>query len=307
MAKATRSAPVCHDCGRQIDRPKRGRPAKRCADCKAAVGRVSYSESLTCPCGASFERVKPSGRRPIYCGPCRALARRKANQKFEQRRTLARVPKPLIPKPIRVKPTRECLDCDAPVTLGPKGGRAFRCASCRDTRAERQVRAEYEKRYGEVKRIREALNSGNVRSVPCEGCGAELESKPVGKFRRWCTKCTPAHRREISAAWRAANPDAWRRSARNADRRRRAAKMGVGSQPYLSEDIFERDGWKCLLCRRRINRKLKWPHPGSPSIDHTIPLSRGGVDAPVNVTAAHLRCNWVKNNRGGGEQLALIG
>jgi 5-methylcytosine-specific restriction endonuclease McrA len=52
---------------------------------------------------------------------------------------------------------------------------------------------------------------------------------------------------------------------------------------------------------------LKHPHVGSPTIDHIIPLSRGGVDGPVNVQAAHFGCNSRKNNRAAGEQLRLLG
>lgn len=89
--------------------------------------------------------------------------------------------------------------------------------------------------------------------------------------------------------------------------KRRAAKMAVDAVPYDPIEIYERDGWRCQLCRKPIKKKLKWPHPGSPSTDHLIPLADGGVDAPVNVAAAHLGCNQKKNRYGGGEQLLLIG
>ncbi|WP_158070491.1 HNH endonuclease [Streptomyces luteocolor] len=35
----------------------------------------------------------------------------------------------------------------------------------------------------------------------------------------------------------------------------------------------------------------------SPSLDHVIPLSRGGSHRRDNVQLAHLRCNLRKNNR----------
>lgn len=72
-------------------------------------------------------------------------------------------------------------------------------------------------------------------------------------------------------------------------------------------DIYERDGWRCHICRRSVLRDKAWPHPRSPSIDHLIPLTRGGAHEPTNVKAACLRCNVSKGNRGGNEQLLLIG
>lgn len=39
----------------------------------------------------------------------------------------------------------------------------------------------------------------------------------------------------------------------------------------------------------------------SPSIDHVIPLSRGGAHAMGNVQSAHLRCNSSKGDKLIGE------
>ncbi len=40
-----------------------------------------------------------------------------------------------------------------------------------------------------------------------------------------------------------------------------------------------------------IDRLLKYPDPDSLSLDHVMPLARGGEHAIDNVQAAHLRCN----------------
>lgn len=89
--------------------------------------------------------------------------------------------------------------------------------------------------------------------------------------------------------------------------RRRARK----SQAYVSDvrraEVFLRDGWRCHLCRKRIDPALLYPHPMSASIDHIIPLACGGTHEPSNVRAAHWICNSTKSDRGGGEQLLLIG
>lgn len=41
---------------------------------------------------------------------------------------------------------------------------------------------------------------------------------------------------------------------------------------------------------------LKCPDPGSPSIDHILPISKGGNDTIANVQLAHFECNWIKGD-----------
>lgn len=88
-------------------------------------------------------------------------------------------------------------------------------------------------------------------------------------------------------------------------RKYRALKRGNSHEPYAETYIYERDGWICGICGRKINKRLKRPNLLSKSIDHIIPLSKGGADAPTNVQAAHLRCNMIKQAQSGG-QLRLI-
>lgn len=129
-----------------------------------------------------------------------------------------------------------------------------------------------------------------------------------------------AHKKEIntlSKAYRLANKKkiaelkkAYQRKypekQRNISRKYRALKRGSNHETYTEAYIFERDGWICQFCGRKINKRLKWPNPLSKSIDHIIPLSKGGDDSPINVQAAHLRCNIMKQAQSGG-QLRLIG
>lgn len=61
--------------------------------------------------------------------------------------------------------------------------------------------------------------------------------------------------------------------------------------------IFERDEWECQICASPIDRSLRHPHPWSPTIDHIVPLVRGGSDEPSNLQAAHMTCNASKGDR----------
>lgn len=78
---------------------------------------------------------------------------------------------------------------------------------------------------------------------------------------------------------------------------RRAIMRGAESEVFEPVDIFERDGWKCLLCGDPVNRDLRWPDPMSASLDHIVPLSRGGVHIPSNTQCSHLVCNVRRGNR----------
>lgn len=87
----------------------------------------------------------------------------------------------------------------------------------------------------------------------------------------------------------------------DACRRRRAKlKNAPRVEKYDSLDIANRDGWKCHICGKKVHRRQL-------SMDHLVPLSRGGDDTPQNVALAHRTCN---NRRGPGRlpaQLRLFG
>lgn len=79
--------------------------------------------------------------------------------------------------------------------------------------------------------------------------------------------------------------------------RRRAAKNGGESEKYTKSDVIENCGNKCHLCGKEIDLTRKYPDPQSFSIDHVIPVSRGGNDVLGNVKPAHFGCNAGKRDR----------
>lgn len=78
---------------------------------------------------------------------------------------------------------------------------------------------------------------------------------------------------------------------------RRALLASVESDDYRPSQIFERDNWTCQLCAMPVDESLSWPHRFSASVDHIIPLSKGGNDTLSNVQLAHLTCNISKGAR----------
>jgi len=63
---------------------------------------------------------------------------------------------------------------------------------------------------------------------------------------------------------------------------------------FDAEEIFDRDDWNCHICGKPINPSEKHPAPMSATIDHLIPILKGGRHIRENVKAAHLRCNIQK-------------
>ena len=52
----------------------------------------------------------------------------------------------------------------------------------------------------------------------------------------------------------------------------------------------------CALCGQPVDKSLKFPHPLSPTIDHIIPVAKGGHPSALdNLQLAHFTCNRAKS------------
>lgn len=58
---------------------------------------------------------------------------------------------------------------------------------------------------------------------------------------------------------------------------------------------------RCGICGEPIYKRFKHPHRLSMSVDHKVPLARGGTDVLSNLQLAHLGCNSRKQDRLPGE------
>ncbi len=124
--------------------------------------------------------------------------------------------------------------------------------------------------------------------------------KKICLYRRNARQIDPDLRRRSQERYRASKPDArtaYTEAKRSADQRRRALKLGATVEKFESVEVFERDGWICGLCGDPVDKTLSWPHPQSASLDHVLPLSRGGPHSKANTQLAHLTCNVIKGAR----------
>lgn len=140
----------------------------------------------------------------------------------------------------------------------------------------------------------------------CRICGTLAHGR-----RTLCgsAECMAEVNREGARRRRRIKPPSHVKNKRQGDRNRRMRKRGVASEQYDPLVIAERDGWRCSLCRKQISKTERHPHPKALTMDHIVPISAGGDDAPHNVRACHSLCNSIKGNRvhGDGEQLMLVG
>jgi len=157
------------------------------------------------------------------------------------------------------------------------------------------------RRCNEIKHGKRLAEQLPPTSCALTECGATFQPWKTGQ--RCCSEkhSKLLYNRESRADGRQ-KPGPWNDKRRDSYHRRRALKKAASTgEPVLLSEIAERDGWQCSLCRQPVDPLVKWPDAKSPSLDHRIPLSRGGAHDPSNVDLAHLGCNTAKNNRIGDE------
>lgn len=84
--------------------------------------------------------------------------------------------------------------------------------------------------------------------------------------------------------------------------RHRAKKNGTAYDPSVTlKKLVERDGLRCAICGGMCNwNDHSWSEysgPTYPSIDHIIPMAKGGSHTWDNVQVAHIICNSEKGDR----------
>lgn len=227
--------------------------------------------------------------------------------------------------------TNRCRGCSVELPKQKSGNPRKWCSEACRVRAFRRSHPEYVARQAQRAREEAAQRAKAVREDPrrpkCQHCGGHLRS---GRNARFCSssECQQAKRcydkarapecgiarcgrpalargmcgSHYSAWWRKRNPD---RAAAGASRYR-ARKRDAFVENVNHLEVLKRDNWKCGICGQRIPKHAKYPDPRSASVDHVVPLNKGGLHEMKNVQASHLICNALKADRGSGDQLALM-
>lgn len=133
------------------------------------------------------------------------------------------------------------------------------------------------------------------KSRKCLFCEAEFFGGTRGGTGKYCSrKCSFAAIRANSSKPTLVGDPRWQVNQFI----KRAKRFGRSWERIVPSEVFERDGWACGICGGAVDKFLAWPHPLSASLDHVLPLSRGGNHTHDNVQCSHLSCNSKKGNRG---------
>jgi hypothetical protein len=235
-----------------------------------------YPESTTKYCHGCTE-TKPlaafsrSGTNPTT-GKAYARSRCKACCNSAKRAWREAHPSPV--KPLAV--TKQCRSCGVvkprtefpPTSRKGKTHQRSECKSCYTTnrRAERDANP---------------FRKAQIRAYQAGRRAAEPE-KYRAEFRRWYA----ARGREYARKWKQRHPGYVAQQANV----RRARIMCAYTEPFRRGDIIARDNGICYLCGCR-------PTGYDMTLDHVVPLARGGTHTPGNLRVACRSCNCRKRDR----------
>lgn len=60
--------------------------------------------------------------------------------------------------------------------------------------------------------------------------------------------------------------------------------------------LFHLYGWTCWVCKQEINPKKRFPDTMAATVEHIVPLCKGGTHTWDNVAPAHAVCNFKKGD-----------
>lgn len=131
-------------------------------------------------------------------------------------------------------------------------------------------------------------NPDRIRETQRRYMASNLEARRE-KSRRYA-----AENRERAREYQRRYTEQYPDKAREYTARRRARKLSTTVESINRLEVFERDGWICGICGVAIDPQARWPESQFASVDHVVPLSKGGTHTLENLQAAHLGCNLRK-------------
>jgi len=113
----------------------------------------------------------------------------------------------------------------------------------------------------------------------CRNCGRTVGGEIVPKNKEFCSyECQKRYYSRIGKM----------------KRREQMNRLFVEGVSF--EEIYERDKGICQICGRPVDINLQYIDKYSPTIDHKVPLSKGGLHEKTNCQLAHRYCNSLKGD-----------
>lgn len=185
--------------------------------------------------------------------------------------------KPKEPKPKTIAPITECKVCHQNFQPN-RSGVLFCSDDCR-----KELNRQRTKEHYDAHQKADAINKPVLKE--CAHCGTEFTAiKYIDKVVYCSIRCTKKAMKLT----------------------RRARKKNQFVEAVYRNEIIKRDNQTCQLCLKKVDLTKQAPHPLSVTMDHIIPLAKGGTHEPKNIQLAHFICNSRKRDSITGHQLALF-
>jgi 5-methylcytosine-specific restriction endonuclease McrA len=202
------------------------------------------------------------GMPPVTCSP-ECKARRASN--YDYRNT----PSYRAKAAARAATVYRCITCDAYLRTGDERGSRKYCPPC-------------------AQAVRRAQPKGSPTRI-CEqpGCtrGLQARGRCSAHYKVWLRE----QGRMGQSGWDA------RRKANRAVRDQHMASRRTGINPTVAR-LVARDGTDCGWCGQPLDMALTYPHRMYRTIDHVVPLSKGGEHSMDNTRLLHWTCNSARSN-----------
>ncbi len=218
-----------------------------------------------------------------------------------------------------------CIGCGTPFRRSSRGSndaKKYCSRACAFKNIKAWLRPSPERKPKFCK-VRPCVQCGVIVRPPrkhCAPCSAQISANPVARCCSACRKEEVGQYAKLCDVCRTSRAKARRQAFGKKQRqkygknwRTRARVLGVPWEKVDRVKVFERDGWRCQICLVDTPMVLMGTNSQtSPTLDHRLPISKGGPHTYANLQCACRACNTRKgdkteNPRGGlGPRIACI-
>lgn len=230
-------------------------------------------------CGEDYVPTAKRGRVSAYCSErCRGRNSKGPGTAAYARRLAKSRQKNAEARAARKRP--DCIICGSPVEPPRRTLCSDECKRKNNAKKAMEYQRAYKAEHGIwAARVHEKRRAERYKSKAKARNAARNKAIPV--------------RKRYPAAF----------AAKDARRRMKLAQATV--EVFDPAEVFARDGWICQLCNEPVDKNLEFPDSRSRSLDHIVPVSKGGEHSRKNTQLAHLGCNSRKQDRVGISQPEL--
>lgn len=298
---------TCASCGMEFKAGARGVAPTKCRDCRNPMPKPRRDSCVVC--GSALQALTSAHK---YCSErCKWSAK---DTRIRQRGGKVRPRAPRGPY--------TCIGCGAQyMTRSPPGDGELYCTRqcCGIAKRKAVKQNELDRLQAEARRalaaevvalarIARYIERPITLTSECS-CGASwtFKNPALKKHMRTpkrCPVCTEAKRREQKKKDRRLPSS---RASRLKSKTIRRARMKIAAESIDPIKVFERDRWRCHMCKRPTPRALRGSYaPNAPELDHIVSLAEGGSHTWGNVACACRECNGLKGAGSVGQLLLGI-